>query len=374
MAGNSGGKNNDVDELMLFIAIFVLIFMLIMFLPRFQWIFFEYWRLSKITQFTLLSWIDMDYFKSMASVKNYLLTSDDFVNLKDKFPKGIEAEEMNKLNDSYWSYIKEVDGKFSRSLSIIAAGILAFLGIKSKRSTQSITDIYNFEHYLNKMSKFNYVYRDLLEGKTKKRFDTIEPDKSKEMGIIPMTPFEFATAINIPGVKEKGPIYDEEAMTFREELAKKAFEYQLGPKYHGVNSLDKDHRYIYEALKAILEKKTKMKAEDIMNKHAYVVTGLKSLYLETKSTGIYAPSKFRMRIKYKHPYTWRMLSDTGRLPMTLAGGIHAHHAQEKALGQPIQKPVIEGAVYALAETIGYDVEKLSGGSYYSKSEVNNKEK
>lgn len=369
MAGKNGGKGGEVDELMLFLALAIFIFMLIIFLPRFQWLFFEYWRLSKIFQFTLVSWIDVGYFHSMEGVRQYLLNSDDFVNIKDKFPKGMETEEMKEMNSFYWEYIKDVDSKYSRQLSIIAAGILAFLGIKSKRSTQSITDIYNFEHYLNKMSKVNFMYRDLLEKKGGKRFDTIDPETSKEMGIIPMTPFEFATAIDIPGIKEKGPIYDEEAMVFREELAKKAFEAQLGPYFKGIENLDKEHRYIYEVLKDILERKTKMKAIDIMNNHAYVVTGLKSLYIEAKSTGIYAPAKFRMRIKYKHPFTWRMLSDTGRLPMTLAGGIHGHHAQEVAIGQPIQKPAIEGAVYALAETIGYDVEKLSGGSYYSKSEL-----
>ena len=47
--------------------------------------------------------------------------------------------------------------------------------------------------------------------------------------------------------------------------------------------------------------------------------------------------------------------------MVMCAGIHAHHELEVVTGEPIKKPATEEAVYALAETVGYDVTKLSSG-------------
>ena len=367
----SGKSNGQTDELLLFIALGLFIIFAIFILPKYQWVFFEYWRWSKIAQFTMFSWIDMDFFSSMESVRQQLLTANDFTNIKENLTSPqLSAEEIEAKNAAYWQYIESVDGKYSQYLAWFAALSLAFIGFRLMTGNKSITLHYNFELFLQKFSTVHSHYKDLTFLKGKERLDLIGPEEAERRGILPITPYDFAVKGNYFG-KPSRPIYEPEGMVFDEELAKEVFANQLGPRWTGEENLNKVHGYIYKKLKKIVESKNQIKAEDIMNKHAFVLTGLRSLYMQAKKTGIYAPSWFRAHIKEQDIYAWRMISDTGRLPLVLGGGIHAHHEQEVSLGMPIQKPAVESAVFALAETIGYDVDQLSNAGYYSKSEVNN---
>ena len=367
----SGKNNGQTDELLLFLALGLFVIFAIFVLPKYQWVFFEYWRWSKIVQFTIFSWVDMDFFSSMEAVRQQLLTADDFINIKENLTSSdLSYEEIQAKHDAYWQYIETVDGKYGQYLAWFAASTLAIIGFRLLTGNKSITFQYNFETFLQKFSTVHEHYKDLTFLKGKERLDLIGPEEAERRGILPITPYDFAVNGNYFG-KPSRPIYDPEAMVFDEELAKEVFSKQLGPKWTGEENLNKVHGYIYSKLKKIVESKKQFKAEDIMNKHAFVLTGLRSLYIQAKKTGIYAPSWFRAHIKQKDINAWRMISDTGRLPLVLGGGMHVHHEQEVSLGMPIHKPAVEAAVFALAETIGYDVEKLSNAGYYSKSEVNN---
>ena len=353
-------QGQGADEIYVFIAIGVAIVALFWLIPRYQWIIFEYWRFNRIVQFYPFTFINLPYFNEMSQYLNILTTHESFINIRGHF-EGLSSDQRSRLNEEYWAFIGQVDGKFTKYYSWLAAGFLGYLGYKLIKMSNRITKIYNFETFMQAYSIKKDYYKDTI-GKGK-RPDEFGHEKSKKDAVIPMTPYEFATSSPPPGLKEKRPIYDPEAYIFDEELARKAFDIQLGDYWRGEDGLNETQKYIYQQLKAIVEKKTDKKADEIMDKHAFFNTGIKSLYSEAKSTGVVAPSWFRQHIKYKDKYLWRVISDTGRLPMVMCAGIHAHHELEKVTGEPIKKPATEEAVFALAETIGYDVTKLSDGRY-----------
>lgn len=358
MAEGQKQGQNGADELYIFIGIGAVILLLMFLIPRYQWVFFEYWRWNRIIQFTPFTLIDISFFKEMNEYRDILLNHHSFTQLRETY-QGLSSAQRSELNGEYWSFIGTVDDKFTSYFSWLSAGFLGYLGYKLIKTSSKITRVYNFETFLQSYSITKDYYKDIL-GKGK-RPDEFGHMKSKSDAVVPMTPYEFATSSPPPNLREERPIFDPEAYIFDEKLAGKAFDAQLGKHWKGEKSLNETQKYIFNALKSVVEKKTDKKAEDIMNKHAFFNTGIKTLYQEAKLTGVVAPSWFRQHIKYKDIFLWRAISDTGRLPMVMCAGIHAHHELEVVTGEPIKKPATEESVYALAETIGYDVTKLSNG-------------
>lgn len=351
-------QGQGADEMYIFIGLAAFILILMFLIPRYQWIFFEYWRWNRIIQFTPFTFIDLSFFREMGEYRDILLNHDSFTKLRETY-QGLSTDQRTKLNGEYWEFIGIVDSKYTRYFSWLSAGFLGYLGFKLLKASSKITKIYNFETFLQSYSITKDYYKDILgKGKRPDEFDHL---KSKGDAVVPMTPYEFATSTPPPNLNEDRPIFDPEAYIFDEQLAGKAFDAQLGKPWRGPKSLTESQTYIYDTLKAIVEKKTDKKAEEIMDKHAFFNTGIKTLYQEAKLTGVVAPSWFRQHIKYKDRFLWRVISDTGRLPMVMCAGIHAHHELEVVTGEPIKKPATEEAVYALAETVGYDVTKLSNG-------------
>lgn len=362
MAEGQKPQGQGVDEIYFFIALIAVFFLIMYLLPRYQWIFFEVWRWNRIIQFSTISWIDLSFFREMNDYKDILLNNESFTDIKEIF-QPLSSEQRAELNKEYWAFISTVDDKFTKYFSWMAGGYLGYLGYKLLRSSNKITKIYSFETFLQSYSLSKDYYKDILKKGSKP--DEYGHKKSKELFVIAMTPYEFATSSPPPNLDENRPIYDPEAYTFDNDLARRAFDKQLGDHWKGEESLNKTQKYIYETLKAIVEKKTDKKALDIMNQHSFFNTGIKSLYKEAKLTGVVAPSWFRQHIKYEDPHLWRVISDTGRLPMVMAAGIHAHHELEVSTGKPIKKPATEEAVFALAETVGFDPTKVD-------KQINNK--
>lgn len=349
------GQGGD-DDLYFFVVIGVIVLLLFFLIPKYQWIFFEYWRWNRIIQFTPFSFIDLSFFKEMTEYRDILLNNDSFTNMRSVY-SSVASEQHDNLNSQYWEFINTVDDKFTKYFSWLAASFLGYLGYKLIKMSSKITKIYNFELFLKSYSAHKVYYKDILHKN--KKPDEFGHEKSKGDLVVPMSPYEYATISPPPNLTENRPIFQPEEQIFDDKLAQKSFDAQLGSHWRGEDSLNEAQSYIYNTLKDIVEKKTHYKAEDIMNKHAFFNTGIKTLYQEAKLTGVVAPSWFRQHIKYKDKYLWRVISDTGRLPMVMSAGIHAHHELELITGEPIKKPATEEAVYALAETVGYDVNKLS---------------
>lgn len=355
-------REKGFDETSAIVVSIVAIFALMFLLPRIQWIFFEYWRFLRLGEYTILSHIPLDFFSNhktgIASIKDQLVNNHELSHIREAF-KGLDDDTLALKNQAFWSYIHNVDQKFTKWIIYPLSGILFYffykaMGLNKKESTQ-----HNYESFLNGFDKIKPYYADILG---EKRLDTLSFKEAKEKGVIPMSPYDFATRIPAYGTKSKRPIYDpnrgdSEEERFDVKLARRSFDAQLGKLYKGYNSLTEKQKEFYNILKKYLEKSGK-DIEVYMKMHAYSICGLHRAYEVAKSEGIVAPNWFRKDFKYQDPYLWRTISDTGTLPMVLGAGIRAHYELEKSVGSKILEKETTEAIRGLAETIGVNLDNL----------------
>ncbi len=97
--------------------------------------------------------------------------------------------------------------------------------------------------------------------------------------------------------------------------------------------------------------------EDLMNRHAYVRTGLMSMLEAARMGGVIGCANF-LPMKGKDRTLWYCIETLGRqVSFPECGGVFAHWQLEKMIGMPIEQPEVGAAVEALK--LGLFVDKKS---------------
>ena len=231
-----------------------------------------------------------------------------------------------------------------------------------------------------------------LSGKVKKvfpainivhGFDLIKTPIDEGPWAMAMTPIEFAKHHHLI---QRDP--ETEKIHMDHFRAKMLFTEQLGEIWQGVHALKPHQRTIFGILAAYINyqreeaeakleeiasnitpsmlKSKKVTAnanslvkkyantpivEAIVKRHAYVGTVFMELLTEARKSGIVLNSLY-LWLKPIDRRLWYTLNNVGRKAVfTEAAAIQAHWLAEKRLGFPIQQPMIDEAVYALADAI-----------------------
>lgn len=89
-------------------------------------------------------------------------------------------------------------------------------------------------------------------------------------------------------------------------------------------------------------------AESAMNSHAYVRTGLMTLLLEVRKSGVCPPFEFQSILKGRDRVLWYCISDVGRkVSVPESAGCFSHWLAERQVGRSLTKPEVTTAVEAL---------------------------
>ncbi|VEG90794.1 type IVB secretion system coupling complex protein DotM/IcmP [Legionella spiritensis] len=218
--------------------------------------------------------------------------------------------------------------------------------------------------------------------------DLVSQDVNKGPWAMALTPMEFARKYHL--LKKEDAILDNPApgqeMTagIRRGDAKRVFTLQLGPYFEGfdrcppqafalaaafmarmnrdrksasliMETLDKtcsEGKPDFTVARPILKKyyNTEL-VQEVVSRHAYLMTVMASLLEEAREDGVVPSSEF-LWLKPIDRRLWYMLNSIGRqTPFSEVGGPFAHWRAEKAMGRRSLVPMIDEAIKALESAV-----------------------
>lgn len=245
---------------------------------------------------------------------------------------------------------EQFDHHYAQVLRWYALAIVVVLGVAFMSGTRHVSARFNMEALLKRFAPFFSFNSDLLNRHPESAsIHYYSDDRSPNQEAVSISPYEFATLSPPLGLKKGGQIFDGDF--FDEDLARRAFDWQIGKPYAGMESLSDTERKIYDFLLPKLRDKEQT-AHEIFNRHAFVRTGLMSMLEEARGGGVVACLEFRW-LKYEDRTLWYALSSVGRkVCFTEAGGTFSHWLLEKACARAITHKDSTEAIEALKVALG----------------------
>lgn len=370
----------------------------------------EFWRLRRIYELSVISWIP------------------GLFELKDAvaFLKQIPASLIDDAT------IKEFDAHFGQRFGWIPGVILLILGVKLIVKGEEVSETITPDKYLKRMSEhFSYTKRYISTNPAEMEINFLKAEKEEKHHAKAMDPLEFATVIPPVGLEKEAraemmklkenpdphfkPLWHKPIYSKREgfdlDLAERVFRAQLGKPFMELKDLNEHERKLFDSFctkmsisgkdisdyifkyieiavhkreldkfhrfylaisrvhgrefnspndvglkllkklyrnKKIMSELKMYKAEQIMRKHGFIRTGLMSLLQEARKTGIVRSFEYISLLKPIDRILWYCISTVGRkVSFVECAGCYAHWMLECQLGHAIHKPEVYSAVDAL---------------------------
>lgn len=332
MSGRGGGSDNSDAGIFLTVIIFAVIWIILT--QKWEWI-APAWRYLRIAEFFPISFIPESF--PVLGKYQFGAAFDFLVNTP---AERISRQAAELFDQQYGSLFRWP-----------AAMIIGFLAFKLFKSSMKKSTRHNMDTLLSKMTEEYSFNGDMVSvNPAKMSYEYYDADSKKvNQYAIALTPMEFATMTPPPGLTTKGkekprPILDGD--DFDHDLARRAFDAQIGNPFVGIDHLSENQKKVYSYLVPKLPGKEKH-AIEVMTKHAFVITGLMALLDEARGGGVVAPLEFRW-LKYQDRTLWYALTSVGRKTAFVeAAGPFAHWLLETHLGRAISHKETTEAVEAL---------------------------
>lgn len=283
MAKGGGGQDSNLENVGIILIIVVLL--AIWGLSQIFWVYATFWKWLRVLEVGFFAFLIPDSVEHLIGFDfeaglRFLLTSD---------PDILTAEIISKFDNLYLCFFNWLPGL-----------IICFYGFKLHIQGGDIAfSGWNMENILPKMAPgFKHVKDFIGKHPEKTPLDFYPDDPDTYEYSMAMGERQFATCVPPVGLanaalKDKRlnrPIWVQETGAFDEELARKAFDSQLGPMYAGYNNLDEDAKRITD----LLIDKILVKRDEVL---PYVQDYLKQAYMIEKArrAGKKQPSRFRYK-------------------------------------------------------------------------------
>lgn len=268
------------------------------------------------------------------------LDPSDFAEMNPPLGLEKEAKKNKNFNNSIW----DGDDAFDEDLA-------------TRAFEAQIGNRYSGIESLNEVEKGCY---DIMVSKMENNFSENIP-KFREY-IYSILKIRNAKRVNISRLsppnksiykKLEDMIAEEEAKAAKK---KKKFNKKAFVDKRNILSIIKDPRFKDDMKNA--------DAQDILSKHAFIRSGLMSLFFRARSVGVIDTSPFSW-VKEKDRVLWFCISSFGRkVSYVECGGPFAHRLVEESIGEPLHTAEVAEAVQALKEELKMaEREKIAQGKF-----------
>lgn len=356
-SGSGGGQDSSMTMLWVIFLLFVVAYFI--------------WRLLKNYIIATIFFINLWQAKLVALFVNSPELQDDIYLMQTLDPTSIEWAQFLQLLSSVGDYIRYPIG-----------AILLLLGLWLYK--KNLVNRFCRAHTMNtlrKQEQFNWPAIMPVVPQ-----DLTELDLSEGPWAMALTPYEFAKKHRL--LKKEDVLRDstgtpglEMTASVKKADAKRVFTLQLGPYWEGfercpphvsalaavflarikrdrpsatliLETLDKSFilggKPNFAIARPILKKyQNSPDIQEIIEKHAYLLTVMASLVEAARLDGVVPTSEF-LWLKTIDRRLWYMLNSVGRqTPFAEVGGPFAHWRAEKSLGRRSLMPMIDEATKAL---------------------------
>lgn len=385
MAAHHGQESQSDWGLWITVTVVILLFLLFTYGFKYVEVVWAYIRLSELY---MISWLP-DELPLIGETK--IQYTIDKIRAHQEAGLHLTQEEVAKID--YFHALR-----WSMPLGLI----VIWLGWKKMNETNDVSTIFNIESLLRHFSNVFPFTKPYLEKHPEHSPMFFENNRDNNFAMA-LSPERFAAMVPPLGLRTNSkedkrdlrPILVGDS-DFDSDLARRAFDAQLGRIFKGIQSLNSVELKVFKWLSHLLnympayeilvenektkfiklaannKKKVKFKlskeqeshlknkairqtAEQVMFNHGFIRTGLMSLLEEARLGGVVTVFE-QSWIKTADRTLWYCLESCGRkVSFTEAGGCFAHWLLEKQIGRPIFTPETKEAEEGLYNALGLNI-------------------